>query len=109
MEIADIAKQPSLWPKQIVILVPVRFPVVLNGVNIGNIQVPPHSAVVLQKVNPDGTVMIERQGSQAKVKAQETDLSARVALAQEKSTPSLPDAVPVPATASLPAASVPAP
>ena len=80
LDLAEIARQPALWPRQVVLLVSVRFPVILNGVNVGNIQMPSGRAVLLRKVNLDGTVEIELQGSQtshARVKAQATDLLAR--------------------------------
>lgn len=94
LDLADIARQPQLWPRQVVLLTSVRFSVVLKGVNVGNVQIPAGRGVLLRKVNPDGTVEIELQespGSQAKVKAQATDLLARaraLAGAKEKAVPS---------------------
>ncbi|MCX6966199.1 MAG: hypothetical protein NTZ46_00185 [Verrucomicrobia bacterium] len=80
LDLAEIARQPELWPPQVVLLASVRFPVILKGVNVGNIQMPPGRAVLLRKVNVDGTVEIELQGSQtahAKVQAQTTDILVR--------------------------------
>ena len=80
LDLAEIAKQPELWPPQVLLLTSVRFPVILKGMNVGNVQVPPGRAVLLRKVAPDGTVEIELPGSQAmktEVKAQSTDLIAR--------------------------------
>lgn len=65
----------------------VSFPVILNGINRGNIQLPAGRAVTLRKVNPDGTVELEMQGAMAKVNAQATDVLARAratAAAKEK-------------------------
>ncbi|MEI6560717.1 MAG: hypothetical protein WCO68_01365 [Verrucomicrobiota bacterium] len=101
LDVAEIAKQPELWPKQVLLLASVRFPVILNGMNIGNVQVPPGRAVFLRKVHPDGTVEIELPGTQAslaKVKAQSTDLvsrtqalaTARKNAAQETPAPAAP-------------------
>ena len=77
LTVEDIARQPQLWPKQLLLLTSARFPVVLNGVNVGNVLVPAGSAVILRKVNPEGTVEIELRGSKATVKAEATDLAAR--------------------------------
>lgn len=77
LDIAEIARQPQLWPRQVILLASVRFPVILKGVNVGNIQVPPGRPVLLRKVDLDGSVEIELQGSQTKVKAQATDILAR--------------------------------
>lgn len=79
LEIGDIARQPRLWPPQVILLRTQRFPVVIKGVNVGNVQVPAGRPVTLRKVNTDGTLEIEFQGSPAKVKAQATDLEARAA------------------------------
>ena len=90
LDLSEIAQQPELWPRQIVLLASVRFPVILNGVNVGNVQVPPGSAVLLRKVGADGTVEIERQGSRTKVQATSTDLLARaqaLAAAHKAATP----------------------
>ena len=80
LDLAEIARQPALWPKQVLLLASVRFPVILNSVNVGNVQVQPGRAVILHKVNPDGTVEIELPGTQAsrtKIKAEATDLLPR--------------------------------
>lgn len=77
LEIADIARQPRLWPREVVLAASQRFPVVLNGVNVGNVQVPAGRSVLLRKVNADGTLEIEFQGAVAKVKARATDLIER--------------------------------
>ncbi|MEI8235062.1 MAG: hypothetical protein WCH57_10315 [Verrucomicrobiota bacterium] len=95
LDLASLSRQPERWPRQVVLLAAVRFPVILKGVNAGNIQVPAGSPVLLRKVNPDGSVEIElpaAPGSIAKVKAQNTDLLARAGAA----------ANPAPATPSSP-------
>ena len=73
-----IARQPQLWPRQVLLQSPVRFPVFINGREVGNVQLPRGAAVLLRKVRLDGTVEIERQGSYANVPPQATDLVARV-------------------------------
>ena len=58
----------------------VSFPVILNGINRGNIQLPAGREVNLRKVNPDGTVELEMQGAMGattKVNAQATNDLAR--------------------------------
>ena len=93
--VSDIAKQPELWPKQVLLRASVRFPVILKGVNVGNIQVPSGSPVLLHKVNPDETVEIELRGAQTKVKAELTDLVDRVRASGAPAAPAtLPAAVP---------------
>jgi len=90
LELADIAKQPQFWPKQVFLLAAVKFPVVLKGVNVGTMLLPPGRPVTLRKVNPDGSVEIELQGAQTKVSAQTTDVLARaraVAAAAQKTAP----------------------
>lgn len=91
LDIGEIARQPQLWPRQIVLLAPARFPVILNGVNVGNVQLPSGRAVILRKVDADGFVEIELQGSLTKVKAQATDIVARaqaMAAAKKSDIPS---------------------
>ena len=91
LDIDEIARQPQLWPPQVILVSAQRFPVVIKGVNVGNVQVPAGRAVTLRKVNADGTLEIEFQGSPAKVKAQATDLAARaaaLAASREKAAPS---------------------
>ena len=91
LEIGDIARQPKLWPPQVILIRTQRFPVIIKGVNVGSVQVPAGRPVTLRKVNPDGTLEIEFQGSPAKVKAQATDLAARataLAASREKAAPS---------------------
>lgn len=91
LEIGDIARQPQLWPPQVILMSTQRFPVVIKGVNVGNVQVPAGRPVILRKVNPDGTLEIEFQGSPAKVKAQATDLVVRataLAASRVKAAPS---------------------
>jgi hypothetical protein len=90
LEIADIAKQPQLWPKQVVLNAAVRFPVIMNGVNVGNMQLPAGRAVNLRKVYPDGTIDIELQGSQIKVTAQTTDVLARARAVAARQKPASP-------------------
>lgn len=95
LDLASLAQQPERWPRQVLLLAPVRFPVILKGVNAGTIQAPAGSPVLLRKINPDGSVEIELPppsppGSIAKVKAQLTDLLARAratAAAQANPTP----------------------
>lgn len=88
----EIAKQPHLWPRQVLLRSSVRFAVIIKGMNAGNIQVPAGRPVNLRKVDLDGTVEIELPGSQGsvtKVKEQDTDLVARVnagAAAREKAS-----------------------
>ena len=77
LEIGDIAKQPRLWPRQVLTLVPINFPVIINGVNSGSVRAPAGSPVVLRKVNADGTVEIELRGLQTTVKASDTDVLKR--------------------------------
>ena len=87
LQIAEVAGQPQLWPKQVVLTTSVNFPVILNGINRGNIQLPAGRAVNLRKVNPDGTVELDLQGAMTKVNAQVTDVLARAratAAAKEK-------------------------
>jgi ribosomal protein L24 len=91
LEMGDIARQPKLWPPQVILIRTQRFPVIIKGVNVGSVQVPAGRPVTLRKVNPDGTLEIEFQGSPAKVKAQATDLAARaaaLAASREKAAPS---------------------
>ncbi|XHR29536.1 MAG: hypothetical protein ACFUZC_03060 [Chthoniobacteraceae bacterium] len=80
LSLADIARNPRLWPKQVVLLVPVHFAVMSNGVLSGNLQMPAGRAVTLKQVYPDGSVLLEIPGAQAKTKAQATDLLARARL-----------------------------
>jgi len=90
LDLGEIARQPQLWPRQVVLLASVRFPVILKGVNVGNIQVPPGRPVLLRKVDLDGSVEIELQGSLTKVKAQTTDILARaqaIAAARKSAAP----------------------
>lgn len=90
-EVPDVAKDPQLWPKQVVLIMPVRFSVIKNGVIAGNFQMPQGRSVLLRQVYPDGTVLLELPeipGTQAKVKAQATDLLARArALAEARQKP----------------------
>ena len=86
LSLAEIARNPQLWPKQVVLLVPVRFAVMSNGVLAGNLQMPAGRAVMLKQVNSDGSVLLEIPGAQAKTKAQATDVIARARL-QAKSQP----------------------
>lgn len=91
LDIGDIARQPQLWPPQVILVSTQRFPVVIKGVNVGNVQVPAGRPVTLRRVNLDGTLEIEFQGSPAKVKAQATDLVARataLAASRGKAAPS---------------------
>jgi len=80
LSLADIARTPRLWPKQVVLLVPVHFAVMSNGVLSGNLQMPAGRVVTLKQVYPDGSVLLEIPGAQAKTKAQATDLLARARL-----------------------------
>lgn len=92
LTLAEIARQPELWPKQVILLASVRFPAILKGVNVGNIQVPAGRLALVRKVNVDDTIDLELPGSQgatAKVKAQATDLIVRaqaLASSKEKAT-----------------------
>ena len=85
-DVPDIAKDPQLWPKQVVLIIPVRFSVIKNGVIAGNFQMPQGRTVLLRQVYADGTVLLELPeipGTQAKVKAQATDLLARARMLAE--------------------------
>lgn len=74
---ATLAQQPQFWPPRITLVVPVKFPVFINGREAGNIQPPGGTVVNLRKVFPDGTVEVEDQGLVTKVPAKSTDLLIR--------------------------------
>lgn len=85
LEIADLARQPQLWPKQVLLVAPVRFNVIMQGKAMGSILVPARRPVILRKINPDGTVEIQYQSNTAITKHQDTDLLPRArAAALEK-------------------------
>lgn len=77
ISVASVAADPRLWPRQVVLQGPVRFPVYINGNPAGSVQIGRGSLVSLHKVQPDGTVELERLGSIAKANASQTDLLAR--------------------------------
>lgn len=78
LDAARIAAQPQLWPAQVALVVPVQFPIVINGAQAGSVQLPRGTPVFLQKVNADGTVEVQRQGAFAKIPARNTNLLALV-------------------------------
>ncbi len=76
LNLATLAQQPQLWPQRVTLAAAVRFPVFINGVEAGNMQVPRGTPVSLRKVQPDGQVEIEYQNSRILAKAEMTDLQA---------------------------------
>ena len=85
LDVATIAAEPKSWPREVTLLSPVRLPLVLNGTKVGETQLPAGKSVVLRKVNLDGTVEVEFQGSSTSIQAAGTDLSARACAASASS------------------------
>jgi len=77
INIQTVAADPRLWPREIVLKEPVSFPVYIDGKPAGNIQVGKGGGAKLRAVHPDGTVELERLGSYARAKANQTDLLER--------------------------------
>ena len=67
LDVATIAAEPKSWPREVTLLSPVRLPLVLNGTKVGETQLPAGKSVVLRKVNLDGTVEVEFQGSSTNI------------------------------------------
>ena len=107
---------PQFWPRTVVLAVSIDFPVTLNGVQAGSMRLPKGAALNLRKVNADGTVQVERQGSQATLPVDSTNLLSLMRKAAEDAssnptpapaTPAASDAAAAPAdsgTASAPTA-----
>jgi len=76
-DLPALAGLPRYWPAKVKLLAPARFPVFLNGVEAGTIQVPAGALVTLRKLRADGQAEVERQGAFATLPATATDVLAR--------------------------------
>lgn len=77
---STIVGTPALWPRQVVLLKPVGFPIVFNGKVAGQTQAPAGVTVRLVRVLPDlanPQVEVEFQNNRALLPATSTDLAIR--------------------------------
>ncbi len=72
----QIASDPSLWPKKVVIKEDIKFPAVVNGKQVGSL-VAPAGTEVNVKVIQNEKVGVEYRGGGAWLTVEQTDLIAR--------------------------------
>lgn len=115
-DFATIAGTPGLWPRQVALVKPVSFPIVINGKVAGQTQAPAGVALRLVRILPDISnpqVEVEFQTTLAFVPAASTDLAARAMALRDalaaRPTPAgvAPIPAPVASVPVMPAASTP--
>lgn len=114
MSSSAVAADRLLWPKSVVVAVPIEAPVILDGRACGSMKLPAGKEYPLVAVAAD-SVTIDAGGSRATVAVENTDLLARAAevkaareAEQAQRPPSAPPASPTPAPqAATPARSAP--
>jgi hypothetical protein len=72
----QIASDPSLWPKKVVIKQDVKFPAVVNGKQVGSLVAPAGTEVNVRIVQNE-KVGVEYKGGGAWLTVEQTDLIAR--------------------------------
>ncbi len=96
-DLAQVAQNPALWPKEVTLLAPASFPVVFEGRTAGQTLLPAGTRLRLVRVAA-AQVELENQGARQWVGAAATDLLARAAFLRNamlpKPAPAPPSAAP---------------
>lgn len=107
LDLATVARSPALWPRQIALLRPVPFPVMLNGRRAGEVTVPAGTVLRLSRVAGQ-QVEVEYQNSKHLISIASTDLMQRALATFRAAGSRVPDVAP-PSVATGPVATVQAP
>lgn len=86
LDLATVARTPALWPKQVALLQPTLFPVVVNGRHAGNATLPAGTPLRLLRI-VGAQVEVEYQNARQLLPAGSTDLMARALAAAKAAAP----------------------
>lgn len=80
LDIATVVRTPALWPRQVALLGPTGFPVMINGQVAGEVKAPAGTIVRLLRMGPQ-QVEVEFQNSRHIIPLASTDLMERALVA----------------------------
>lgn len=86
LDFAAIAANKSLWPREVSLVHPTAFPLILNGKSVGKVQVAVGTILPLVRVVPDATkptVVVSFQSREVSVPVDDIDLIARARVLKE--------------------------
>jgi len=78
-DLQTLARDHSLWPRQVRLKKPTKFPAVIGGKVVGSLVAPPGTEVNLLAIR-EGKLGLEYKGGGASVAVEDTDLATRVPL-----------------------------
>jgi len=78
-DLQTLARDQSLWPRQVRLRKPTKFPAVVDGKEVGSLVAPPGTEVNLRGIR-EGKLGLEFRGGGAWLPVEDTDLASRVPL-----------------------------
>ena len=85
ISIAEIENNPALWPKEVLVNVPLQVPLQINGQSAGNLDLPAGRVLPVKSV-ANGQVTLTVGASTATVSPADTDLETRAARQRDART-----------------------
>lgn len=81
--LAELSADRASWPRTVVLKKAAKFPIVMNGRNVGSAKVPAGTVVRLDAIHGDGLV-VEFQGNAQTIRADQTNLKSQIMAQRRK-------------------------